>query len=197
MRKSQRFYYVLLWISMLVGVVAVIFLVLNTDRGSSSDSVEWEVSVEEEPAVRYPLMDEQEEDVSVKREAPSFKGVEFTSGKLKTFPCDWEGDVVYINFFSGACPVCFEKMLELDKDGIKIVNITTDHEEHVKQFFEEQELVGELFIDYEYSVGDKYGVRGIPYGVFVDEEGNIKEEKSGWDADSKEEWKQKATELLE
>ena len=42
----------------------------------------------------------QEEEASVEQEAPSFDGEEFTSGELREFPADWEGDVVYLNFFS-------------------------------------------------------------------------------------------------
>ena len=77
------------------------------------------------------------------------------------------------------------------------MTVSTDSEGQIEGFWEEHDVAGEVFIDHDYSIGEEYEVRGIPHGVFIDQEGNIREEMTGWQPNSMDEWEQKATELLD
>ena len=73
---------------------------------------------------------------------------------------------------------------------------STDPEGQIEGFWEEHDVAGEVFIDHDYAIRNKYGVQVLPHGIFIDQEGNIREEMTGWQPNSMDEWEQKAIELL-
>ncbi len=90
-----------------------------------------------------------------------------------------------------------QPMLEdYPEEDLQIITITSDSEERIKDFWEEENIPGEVFIDATGELSRQYEVQYLPEGIFIDREGTIKHESTGWQEGSLEEWQQKADNLL-
>ncbi len=101
---------------------------------------------------------------------------------------EFKGKYILIDFWSRGCGPCIasfpesEKMAERYRDKLEIVSISTDPKGMWIDYVTEEGLKGNHWnelsdIPQLYS---SYGVRGIPYYVLIDPDGNVKEHWSGY-----------------
>ena len=101
---------------------------------------------------------------------------------------DLRGQPLVINFWATWCPSCLAEMpaLEMQRrqhedEGLQIlaVNVGEDRET-ARAFIERLELFDfTIALDPDLTVADAYGVRGLPYSLFIDSDGVIQAEYRG------------------
>ena len=88
------------------------------------------------------------------------------------------------------------KMEEYKNKGVEFITITLDNEDTVRSFWSDNELTGDVFLDTQGSIISNYGVMSVPHGLFIDQEGNVTYERTGWSGTPLEDWQQEADELI-
>lgn len=103
-----------------------------------------------------------------------------TNGKLHRLS-DFKGKYILLDFWSQGCGPCLASLPELEeiaeqyKECLHVVSITSDPKERWKNFSASKGLKGNNFNDLQgtHGICAKYGVRGVPYYVFISPEGKI------------------------
>lgn len=114
--------------------------------------------------------------------APDFK-VTNSQGETVSFS-DFSGKPIVINFWATWCPPCKEELPAFDelsrkyKDKVMfmMVNMTDgveETEDKAKKFVKSKGYEFPLFFDTELEAATVYGVRSVPFTVFIDAKGNI------------------------
>lgn len=114
---------------------------------------------------------------------------------------DFKGKYILIDFWSQGCAPCLQSLPELKeitehyKERLTVVSLSEDTEKNWKSFSSAKQLSGNNFNDLQgrHGLYARYGVRGIPYYVFISPEGKIMTTWGGYGAGS---LKAKMKELL-
>jgi peroxiredoxin len=116
-----------------------------------------------------------------KPKAHDFSLVELTSGKPVSIR-DFRGKVIFLNFWATWCPPCKFEMPAMEKlyqayreRGLEIFAVSQDltGPEAPREFIREMGLTYPAAVDEGLQVSQLYGVRGLPYSVFIDREGRV------------------------
>ena len=110
-----------------------------------------------------------------------------TNGKLHRLS-DFKGKYILLDFWSQGCGPCLASLPELEeiaeqyKECLHVVSITSDPKESWKNFSASKGLKGNNFNDWQgaHGIFARYGVRGLPYYVFISPEGKILTAWSGY-----------------
>jgi thiol-disulfide isomerase/thioredoxin len=113
------------------------------------------------------------------------KALEFTAttmdGKELTFPSDYKGKIVMLDFWATWCGPCIAEIPNMKtayeahhENGFEILGVSFDQanmEEKVKTFLDERELTWPQIYEgkfWETSLGKMHDVSGIPFVLLVD-----------------------------
>lgn len=116
-----------------------------------------------------------------KPKAHDFSLVELTSGKPVSIK-DFRGKVIFLNFWATWCPPCQFEMPAMEElyrayqdEGLVILAVSQDltGPEAPRAFIKEKDLTYPAAVDEGLQVSQLYGVRGLPYSVFIDREGRV------------------------
>ncbi len=101
---------------------------------------------------------------------------------------DLRGQPLVINFWATWCTSCLAEMpalerqrLEREAEGLQILAVNVgDDRDNARAFIEQLELFDFIIaLDPDLTVTDAYGVRGLPYSLFIDSAGVIQAEYRG------------------
>ena len=115
---------------------------------------------------------------------PPVKAKDFTLEDLKGSAVslrDFEGKVIFLNFWATWCPPCRIEMLDMEKlwqkfkdEGFVILAVDIrEGREKVSSFIKENGSTFPVLLDFTGEVGYSYGIRGYPTTYLVDPEGMI------------------------
>jgi peroxiredoxin len=121
--------------------------------------------------------------------APSFslKALQGNSVNLS----DFEGKVVFLDFWAPWCAPCREELPELDrlyrkyrKDGFEVVGICLDTPEaRVTKFLQKVPVTFQILIDKKGEAAEVYRFSGVPAGFLIDRDGIIRKQYKGFAMD--------------
>ncbi|TVQ17284.1 MAG: TlpA family protein disulfide reductase [Bacteroidetes bacterium] len=111
---------------------------------------------------------------------PAFK-LHNDTGKVISFPDDYEGKYLYIGFWASWCESCLLDFIALreiyreHKDNLAIVAVSTDRDKQaLNRFMQHHNFPWEtLHFDGDFRLLDTYQVRGIPLYILADRNGKV------------------------
>ncbi|MBD3272107.1 MAG: redoxin family protein, partial [Elusimicrobia bacterium] len=136
--------------------------------------------------------------------APAFKLSDF-SGKVytdKTF----EGKVLFIDFWASWCPPCVASVPKVDElhrayvdnPNVVVIGINLDtNTRQAERFINENEIPYIVLQGGNSSVGNDYGVRGIPTFLVINQSGVIEKRYTGFRPGYEQEWRTEIDRLLQ
>lgn len=100
---------------------------------------------------------------------------------------DYEGKVVFLNFWATWCKWCKKEMPDMEKmqqeykdKGLVILAVSIGEEtETVRQFIDEHDYTFNVLLDPDKTVAQAFQVKPIPVSIFIDTAGNIVYRKLG------------------
>lgn len=115
---------------------------------------------------------------------PPVKAKAFTLGNLEGFPVslkDFQGKVVFLNFWATWCDPCRDEMPAMEKlwrkfreeDFVILAVDLREGKEKVSFFMKENGLTFPVLLDSRGGVANTYGIRAIPTTYLLDPEGRI------------------------
>ncbi|MDQ6423526.1 TlpA disulfide reductase family protein [Paenibacillus sp. LHD-117] len=116
---------------------------------------------------------------------------DFTLNDLSGNPVslsDYEGKVVYVNFWATWCKWCKKEMPDMekihqaykDKDLVILAISVGEEQGKVADYIREHGYTFQVLTDPEKTVAEAYRVRPIPVSVFLDRDGRISHQKLGY-----------------
>lgn len=113
--------------------------------------------------------------------------LETLSGERRTLS-DYEGKVVFLNFWATWCAPCVEEMPAMqtladrfEGDGLRVVAVNVrERREQAGAFVEELGLEYTVLLDSNGEALSAYNVRGLPTTIIIDREGQIVGTKLGY-----------------
>ena len=121
--------------------------------------------------------------------APSFS-LKDLQGNIANLS-DFEGKVVFLDFWAPWCAPCREELPQLDllykkygKDGLVIVGICLDTPEaRVTKFLQKVPVTFKILIDNEGNAAEAYRFSGVPAGFLIDRNSIIRKQYRGFSMD--------------
>lgn len=125
------------------------------------------------------------EEPKVGKVAPGFRLADL-SGKMVELKAVYQKNpVTLVNFWATWCPPCRREIPEFNRiyqeyqaKGLEILAVNTWDDsslEQIKEFVEQAEMKFPVLLDAEGKVVNRYGVRGVPTTVVIDQTGRIRE----------------------
>jgi len=71
-------------------------------------------------------------------------------------------------------------MAEWRERGLDVVLITADRADRMESFVKQHHLELYVLLDQNRKVGRLYRIQGVPAGIYLDQEGNVKHSSIGW-----------------
>ena len=122
--------------------------------------------------------------LGIQRISPPVKAEDFTLENLEGSPVslkDFQGKVVFLNFWATWCPPCRAEMPHMEKlwqkfkeeDFVILAVDLREGKEKVSSFVKENGYTFPVLLDSGGEVANTYGIRAIPTTYLVDPEGKI------------------------
>lgn len=145
-----------------------------------------------------------EEEALLGEPAPEFE-LELLNGEVFRL-ADYRGQVVLIDFWATWCPPCVESLPYLQSlhedvgDRLTLIGVSVDRaaaRSRVESMVEQFGITYLVGVNDDSRIAVEYGASAIPTLVLVDQEGIIREVKTGFSAAAMDDLKQRALALLE
>lgn len=164
---------VILVLILIVIVGVIIFISKPFEKGQTSQVIKQESA---------------QKSSEVGQKAVDFELEDFNGQKVKL--SDFAGKPVFIDFWAAWCPFCVEEMVELEKihqefgDKLVVLGIHRSETEGIEKGTQFAKERGVSYILLKDSSGEVYktftgGRNFMPYAVYIDKEGIIKNTKAG------------------
>lgn len=136
-----------------------------------------------------------------KVKAPLFdiKGIKGEKISLK----DFQGKVVFLDFWATWCPPCVMSSPEVERLGkdydgkIEVVSISMDDDPRpVLMFVEQNDIKSHVALGSNSNIGYQYGISSLPTYFIVDQEGNVVASWQGYHPAMPKLWRQIIDNLL-
>ncbi len=117
---------------------------------------------------------------------------------------DFEGKVVFLDFWAPWCASCREELFELDrlykkyrKDGFEVIGICLDTPKaRITNFVQKVPVTFQILIDTKGDAAETYRCSGVPVGFLIDKDGIIREQYKGFAIDLLPLYEKEISELL-
>jgi peroxiredoxin len=134
--------------------------------------------------------------------APSFSLKDLQGNTVNL--SDFEGKVVFLDFWAPWCAPCREELPELDrlykkygKDGFEVVGICLDtHQSRVTKFLQKVPITFQILIDKKGDAAEAYRFSGLPAGFLIDRDGIIRKQYKGFAMDFLPRYEKEISDLL-
>jgi peroxiredoxin len=134
--------------------------------------------------------------------APSFSLKDLQGNTVNL--SDFEGKVVFLDFWALWCAPCREELPELDslykkyrKDGFEVVGICLDtSQQRVTKFLQKVPVTFQILIDKKGDAAEAYRFSGLPAGFLIGRDGAIKHKHMGFGREFLPLFEKEITELL-
>ena len=117
-------------------------------------------------------------------------------------PGEYKGKVIYLDFWASWCEPCKESFPWLNKmkkkyPGLEVVGVNLDKEnDKAKDFLKRHPADFKVIYDPEAKYAKKYEVKGMPYSLIFDKNGNIKHKHIGYSKDRASNYEREIKELI-
>ncbi|WP_456271242.1 peroxiredoxin family protein [Bacillus sp. AK031] len=170
----------------LIGVMLIFFfgLVVYTDNSSQMVLYDFDEAEEQQASSTIQPSVQRTEDVpdrlpgpKIGEAAPEFK-LKNLSGETIALS-EFKGKKVLINFWAAWCSPCTKELpalqafMEANVDGIEVISINIDPEEHAAEFAENAGVTFPVLLDEKDEVNEAYQIISIPTTFLIDEEGKV------------------------